>query len=120
MKIQSKRLNWVRRRASVAQGRARLEGAANPSILASQVAEDLGKVRRSGRMPTYRRVSSSGIHEVGYDASEQVLAIRFHNGREYLYADVPDAIYCSLLSAPSIGGYFNGEIRDAYSCQRIK
>ena len=49
MKIQSKRLNWVGRRASVAQGRARLEGAANPSILASQVAEDLGKVRRSGR-----------------------------------------------------------------------
>ena len=51
MKIQSKRLNWVRRRASVAQGRARLEGAANPSSLASQVAEDLGKVRHSGRMP---------------------------------------------------------------------
>ena len=74
--------------------------------------------RRVGVM--YRRVSSSSIAEVGYDASAKTLAIRFHNGREYWYADFPPATLEALLGAPSIGAFFQAEIRDSYPFQRIR
>lgn len=69
---------------------------------------------------TYQRVSSSSIAEVGYDSSARTLAIRFHNGREYWYADVPRATLEALLCADSIGAFFHAEIRDSYSFQRIR
>jgi lysyl-tRNA synthetase class 2 len=68
----------------------------------------------------YRRVSSSSIAEVGYNPSTSTLAIRFHNGREYWYADVPSATLEALLSASSIGAFFQAEIRDSYPFQRIR
>ena len=67
---------------------------------------------------TYQHVSSSCITEVGYDLSENTLAVRFHNGREYWYAGIPPETHQALLAATSIGGYFNAEVRDAYPHQR--
>ena len=68
----------------------------------------------------YQRVSSSSIDEVGYDPGQRTLAICFHTGWEYHYADVPREIFETLLSASSIGGYFNFDIRDSYPYQRIR
>ena len=68
----------------------------------------------------YQRVSSSSIDEVGYDSGQRTLAICFHTGGEYLYADVPREIFEALLSASSIGAYFNSEIRNSYPYQRIR
>jgi hypothetical protein len=62
----------------------------------------------------YQSVSSSCIAEVGYDSTEQILAVRFHRHQEYRYVGVPEQTYQALLSASSIGRYFNAEVRNAY------
>lgn len=61
---------------------------------------------------------SSNIAGVGYDADTQELAIRFHSGRTYTYANVPVEQYEGLMSAASKGQYFIDNIRDAYAVAR--
>lgn len=62
----------------------------------------------------YHIVSSSCITEVGYDSINQILAVRFHRHQEYRYVGVPEQTYQALLTASSIGQYFNAEVRNAY------
>ena len=62
----------------------------------------------------YHSVSSSCIAEVGYDSTDQILAVRFHSHQEYRYVGVPEQTYQSLLTATSVGHYFNAEVRNAY------
>ena len=38
----------------------------------------------------YQRVSSPCIAEVGYDSTDQILAVRFHMHQEYRYVGVPE------------------------------
>lgn len=61
-------------------------------------------------------VSSSNLASVGYDPATFTLEAEFNNGRVYQYLDVPQAHYDALLMSPSVGGYFNANIRDAFSC----
>lgn len=65
-------------------------------------------------MMLYQSVSSSCIAEVGYDSIEQSLAVRFHSRKEYRYLGVPEQTYHALVTASSIGQYFNAEVRSAY------
>ena len=65
-------------------------------------------------MMLYQSVSSSCIAEVGYDSTDQILAVRFHRHEEYRYVGVPEEIYQALLAASSIGRYFNAKVRNAY------
>jgi hypothetical protein len=67
---------------------------------------------------TFQSVSSSCIAEVGYDPSDNTLAIRFRGGREYRYAGIPPETHEALLVAGSVGGYFNAQIRDVFPFQR--
>ena len=69
---------------------------------------------------TYQPVSSSCIAEVAYDQSHKTLAIRFYGGREYWYAGIPPETHQALLTAPSIGRYFNAMVRDAYPHHRAR
>ena len=62
----------------------------------------------------YQSVSSSCIAEVGYDSTNHILAVRFHRHQEYRYLNVPEQTYQALLTASSIGQYFNTEVRNAY------
>ena len=62
----------------------------------------------------YQIVSSSCIAEVGYDSADQILAVRFHRNQEYHYVGVPAQTYQALLTASSIGQYFNAEVRNTY------
>lgn len=64
-------------------------------------------------------VSSSNLAAVGYDQGSETLEIEFNNGRVYQYYNVPAFVYESLLAAPSLGVYFNAEIKNAYSCSQI-
>jgi KTSC domain-containing protein len=57
-------------------------------------------------------VNSSAIRAVGYDGSN--LAVEFHNGRIYEHPDVPDSVYVGLMQAPSMGAYYNQNIRGRY------
>lgn len=59
-----------------------------------------------------REVKSSNIHSIGY--SNGTLTVRFLNGREYVYFDIPISVYYSFIDAPSVGKYYNEHIRQKY------
>jgi KTSC domain len=64
-------------------------------------------------------VDSSVIAEIGYDPETRILEVRFHGGRVYHYFGVPRAEHAALMSADSIGGYFNRTIFPRYRWTRI-
>lgn len=61
-----------------------------------------------------KSVDSSVIAAVGYDESSGILELVFNNGRTYQYFRVPPSEHQNLVSAKSIGGYFNRKIRPRY------
>ena len=67
-----------------------------------------------------KRVSSSNIHSVGYDAEARILEIKFHSGGIYRYSNVPETVHCHLMKAASKGSYFHQSIRDKYNFKRVR
>lgn len=65
-----------------------------------------------------KRVSSSAISSVGYDAASRLLEVKFRHGAVYDYHGVPPELYGSLLAAPSIGRFFSENIRGQFSMTR--
>ncbi|MFT8276134.1 KTSC domain-containing protein [Kerstersia gyiorum] len=61
-------------------------------------------------------VRSSAISAVGYDKNTGRLTIRFTSGGTYTYCGVPQHVYEGLISAASVGTYFDRVIRDRYQC----
>ena len=59
----------------------------------------------------WTQVQSSQINEVGYDADTNTLGIKFSNGGEYHYANVPAHMHNAMLNAPSVGRYFGEYIK---------
>lgn len=64
-------------------------------------------------------VESDYLRSVGYNASNQLLEIEFQRGEIYQYKDVPAAIYTDLMNAPSLGKYFNANIKDVYPHRKL-
>jgi hypothetical protein len=62
-------------------------------------------------------VSSSNIASVGYDNASEILEIEFKNGAIYHYFNVPEIIHEQLMGAPSLGSFFNANIRNVYGWQ---
>lgn len=65
-----------------------------------------------------KRVDSSVLLSVGYDPARRILKVRFRNGLTYYYLDVSPASHRALLSAPSIGKYFNEVIKPTHRAVR--
>lgn len=57
------------------------------------------------------KVDSTAISEVSYDKETKTLRIQFVRGAEYDYPDVPEIEFHKLISAPSVGKYFNTTIK---------
>lgn len=57
------------------------------------------------------KVYSSAISAIGYDNEHSVLYIEFKDGGVYRYFDVPSGLHKSLMTASSIGSYFDREVR---------
>jgi KTSC domain len=66
-----------------------------------------------------RVVHSEGLISVGYDAGRSELEIELARHYVYRYHGVPHDLYERLLAAPSLGRFFNENIRDAFPCTRI-
>ena len=66
------------------------------------------------------QVTSSNIESIGYDEQNQIAYVRFLNGSEYMYKDVPQSEFDGLLNAPSIGIYFNKNYRDVYPYEKLQ
>ena len=69
-------------------------------------------------MPRTDRVQSSVLRAITYDDDTRTLEVHFHSGRVYDYFDVPLETYEALLTAPSIGTYFNQMIKPQFQCER--
>jgi KTSC domain len=65
-------------------------------------------------------VKSSVILSVGYDARSATLEVRFRNGRLYEYFGVPPEEVRALLTADSVGKYFNEVIKAKYQSARVR
>ena len=59
-------------------------------------------------------VSSSNLRSVGYDSDQLILEIEFHESGVYQYFGVPERVFKGLMSAQSIGSFFNQDIKDNY------
>jgi KTSC domain-containing protein len=68
----------------------------------------------------YVPVSSSTISAIAYDSESATLGVRFHNGTEYHYFQVPRDVYEGFLLASSCGAYLNNNLRNAgYTYARV-
>jgi KTSC domain len=64
-------------------------------------------------------VSSSNLASVAYDPSSEILEVEFKNQTIYQYYNVPQFMHEQLMQAPSIGAFFNANVRNAYACSRV-
>lgn len=62
-------------------------------------------------------VQSSTIKEVAYSPVEHRMYVKFHEGKTYVYDDVPKRVYCDLITAESVGKQFALAVRDVYEYQ---
>ena len=64
--------------------------------------------------------TSSNVSEIGYDPTEMKLGVRFQNGSEYHYSNVPPGVVAQFRSAYSPGSFLYKNIRNVYTSERIK
>ena len=67
-----------------------------------------------------KRVNSSSIRSVGYEAHTRTLEVEFSNGSITQYQNVPPEIYRRFTSAPSPTSYFRDEIEENYTARRVR
>lgn len=65
-------------------------------------------------LPKMVAVESSMLAAMGYDAAAQQAYIRFKNGKVYRVNDLPAATYRDWMASPSVGTYFNREIKNGF------
>ena len=69
----------------------------------------------------WQPVESSALQEAAYSWLWQAAAVRFNSNPAavYVYHDVPEDVYDQLVSADSVGGYYNQNIKGQYECERF-
>ena len=64
--------------------------------------------------------NSTCFSAVGYDSTSKMLYVEFRDsGSVYSYESVPQSVYDDLMSAQSMGGFYNSDIKGAYTCHRL-
>jgi hypothetical protein len=63
-------------------------------------------------------VNSTNLASVGYDPTSETLEVEFTNGSIYQYYNVPQIIFDQLMQAPSVGVFFNANVRNVYANAR--
>jgi hypothetical protein len=62
--------------------------------------------------------SSSNLISIGYEPASETLEVEFKGG-VYQYYNVPQFMYDQLMQAPSMGTFFNTNIKNAYACAKV-
>lgn len=66
------------------------------------------------------KVNSRIINSIGYDSSRKILEVEFKKGVLYQYYSVPKFEFDRLISATSVGKYFDNNIKKgSYSYIKI-
>lgn len=64
-------------------------------------------------------VSSSNLVSVGYEPESETLEVEFKSTGVYQYFNAPSFMHERLMSADSIGTFFNVEIKNAFPCSKV-
>lgn len=67
-----------------------------------------------------KRISSSRIRAVGYDAQKQVLEVEFSDGRVVSYRGVSGEVHRQFVNAPSPVSFFDDKIAENYPETRVR
>lgn len=70
-------------------------------------------------MMEHKKVESSTIRVIGYDAEQQLMEITFNSSATYRYTGVPKEVADAFLAADSKGSHFAIFIRANYPCERM-
>lgn len=62
----------------------------------------------------FKKVKSSMLSEIAYDADGNRLHIRFSGGKEYVYHDVAQSLHDDMMAAESIGEFFAQNVRGKF------
>lgn len=65
-----------------------------------------------------RRLHSSMIDRIAYDDKTDIVTVTFRENGQYLYYDVPAAVFDAFSKAPSAGSFFNAHVKDQFRCSR--
>lgn len=71
-------------------------------------------------MPEMIPVVSSNVAAVGYEASSQIVYVRFSDGKMYIYKGVPEIEFENLKNAPSVGSYLHRNYKNIYPYERVE
>ena len=95
-----------------------LSGSPSRGVLQSQVREVAYSLET---LPFARqRLDSSALSSAGYDSAAGILEVEFASSRSvYRYYDVPEEVFHGLVSADSVGKYYNLYIRGQYLSRRL-
>jgi hypothetical protein len=66
-----------------------------------------------------KRVESSAIRSVGYNARREILEIGFTSAIVYQYDEFPQSLYEEFMRADSKGRFFREHILDQFSVTRV-
>jgi hypothetical protein len=74
-------------------------------------------------IPNLIPVESKNLQAVGYDLHSQTLFIQFRRkdgaGSIYRYIAVPPAVHEALMQAVSKGQFFQGQVKNKYSFEKL-
>jgi len=65
-------------------------------------------------------LDSRTVASAGYDEPSATMEVEFVEGRVYRYFVVPRSVFDALLTADSVGRFFQEHIRDVYPFERIR
>ena len=64
-------------------------------------------------------VTSTNIASIGYEPDSETLEIEFKTSGVYQYFNVPTFMHERLMTANSVGIFFNAEIKNVYPCSKL-
>ena len=67
-----------------------------------------------------KRVNTSNIRAVGYDAGKQLLEIEFSSGSIVQYSGVSPEVHRRFVSAPSPGSFYQDQIDENFPSKRVR
>jgi hypothetical protein len=76
-------------------------------------------MRLRRKKDAWTEVESSAVRCVCYNPAKMELDVRFEEGREYRYFQVPRSKYRALLTAESIGAFVNSQIKPYHRFEEI-
>jgi hypothetical protein len=67
-----------------------------------------------------KRISSSTIRSVAYDAGKQVLEIEFSSGSIVQYTGVSPEVHRRFMSSPSPGSFYQDQIDESFPSRKVR